>query len=94
MADANTLPQIMLQKLISDNAKINIQTVDLTDATKREVATGLTAVAAVLPGIQVNAVAVAATSILAVPSATAGAVDLTAVGATGTTTVTFIAFGY
>ena len=68
--------------------------IDLTDATLLEVQTSIAYCEAAFVTVQVNAVAVPATSVIATPNTTdPSKVDVTAVGATGTTTVSLEVHG-
>lgn len=83
-----------ISEIVSGGEKIVWFTAELTDDTPLAVSTGLTAVRNAKVTRRINAGVTPATSILAVPGITTGVVTVTAVGASGTTTVEGWAFGY
>jgi len=82
-----------LRQLVGDEMKLVTITAELTNATKKTIPTGLSVVEATWTQERIVASGTAADTIIAVPSATAGAIDVTAVGATGTTTAECFALG-
>lgn len=89
-----SIQKATLEQIAGDGIKFARVVAELSNATKLNATTGLTKCFSAQVSVRENAAGVAATSVLGLPAAADdGTVDVTAVGATGTTTVEIMAFG-